>query len=852
MADLTVGYVSGIIAAGVSVGDPISYTNRNHTYISRAARRREHIGNMVTAFSPFTLKSILRGLRVLTSARTQIGKALHASHWPFLLRADSSTIRVVNRAVKLEGIIRPLILLIIGVAAIVTPLGLYDAIVPGTSAVPQPFKYQNDMSPLGVGTPPRSSIGFNRQCGSYVPVVCPGSKTIINTSRKGDNFTFDLPNSYDMAIPNNLSEIFQSGLKDMPPTVSSIFDIQWRSYGINIDEMKNNGSAYLVGAYKQIDNLLLRDGYMVVEGLIVDNKNGGIGFRNHTIPSAYLKYGGSWSEDLLFIEPLTKCVDTNITVDFTIPDNSANSSMNDVKLTDRGGFSKLNTTYPQYDRGDPQKDPDLYGRAYKAAYLHNAYTMLLLNVTNPRTASLKPWSYLDSTEGKTFPIDIFFSNLQPNQLGAHKDWLLWDGVSYGGALSNLSSSSKVKYPNPYKVTKTNFTSISTLCQGAGSLDLANITNIGVGCGLIAGAARRADGNFALVAEPRSQWTVPLYSCASATRAVVKTVEFRYNGTDGLKSLSVVGVREKVYKQDSDKPFWGVERPNIKMQDIAAMWGLVSDRYKNRDEISVIQSKELWLPGFIGDKISPSVTYMNLPGVSFYIDALASIYTMSDPPAINTLGDYTGRSNLAMYARWQQLSKHANTTSTIINQIWTDITANAVVGTRGWTKEGESDLHKRAEGDKSPPQGKSVNVPVNVYRHQVKYRIAYGIPAFISLALAIVVMASSCVLCLVGRARPSVVRRHLYHTAPGRILGTFMYPGQVDQQAPTKGWNEAVGSKKVSLAGSMPHPSDPIMMAPYSNTSRTNMDSPLLQQKEGAFATVHPLQMNQQQSYHGPQ
>lgn len=361
----------------------------------------------------------------------------------------------------MEGIFRLLILLTVGIAAVVTPLGLYDSVVLGESSVPQPFRYQNDSSPFGAGTPPRANLGFNRLCGAFLPIACPGSKTVVQESSKGDKISVNLTGSYDMDIPTSLSEMFQSGLTRLPPTMSSMFDIQWRSYAINVDEKKNNGSPFLVGNYKQVDNLLLRDGYMVVDGLIVDNKNGGIGFRNHTIPAPHLKYGGLWTEDLLFIEPSTKCVDTNITVDFTIPDYSYNSTMGNVRLTDHGGFSKLNTTYPQYDRSDPQKNPDLYGRAFKAAFLHNAYTMLLLNVTNPRTKTMEPWSYMNSKEGQSFPVDIFFSDLQATQIGVHKDWLLWNGVPLSTRLN--STVGDFKYKNPYDVVQSNFSSISMLC-----------------------------------------------------------------------------------------------------------------------------------------------------------------------------------------------------------------------------------------------------------------------------------------------------------------------------------------------------------------------------------------------------
>lgn len=378
----------------------------------------------------------------------------------------------------------------------------------------------------------------------------------------------------------------------------------------------------------------------------------------------------------------------------------------------------------------------------------------------------------------------------------------------------------------------------TICQGAGGVDYANITNIGVACGLVTGAARRADGSFSLVARPREEWTMPLYSCASSARAVVKTVEFRYNGTNGLRSLFVEDIREKIYAKESDRPLWAVELTKIQLRDMRAMWGLVSEQYKNSPNISVVQSEGLWLPGLLGEDTSPVSASMNLPGVSFHMNAFAPIYSMSEASSLSTVGDYSGRSNLAMFARWQRLSKQASTTSTIINQIWTDIAANAIVGTRGWVNKGHGLPTQKRDGESTAPrEGQVVNVLINLYRHRVKFHVVYGIPAFIALSFAVAIAASSCVLCVCGRARPSVVRKHLSHTAAGRLMGTFVYPGHVDQQAPTKVWNEALGAKKISMAGPTPQPSDPIMMAPYSNFSKTNVDDPLLQTKGGMTADV---------------
>ncbi len=58
---------------------------------------------------------------------------------------------------------------------------------------------------------------------------------------------------------------------------------------------------------------------------MVDTIRGGIGFRNHTIPTqVYL--GAEWDEDLLWIEPVTECVNLNLSVEFNkLPYTSVNS-----------------------------------------------------------------------------------------------------------------------------------------------------------------------------------------------------------------------------------------------------------------------------------------------------------------------------------------------------------------------------------------------------------------------------------------------------------------------------------------------------------------------------------------------
>jgi len=98
---------------------------------------------------------------------------------------------------------------------------------------------------------------------------------------------------------------------------------------------------YLVGDYRYLSQMVLNNAWEAVTGLLVDTKSGGIGFRNHTTPPA-LPFGSTWSEDLLFIEPDTECVDMNITMDFNIPmSNDVTDLVENLVVTDHGGFVNL-------------------------------------------------------------------------------------------------------------------------------------------------------------------------------------------------------------------------------------------------------------------------------------------------------------------------------------------------------------------------------------------------------------------------------------------------------------------------------------------------------------------------------
>lgn len=304
-----------------------------------------------------------------------------------------------------------LFMLIITVAAIVTPIGLYERVTPDDSPTRTNFHYVQDPGVFGLATLPREDLSWSRMCGTTVPWPCPNSYSNFTTERN-DKGWIAKGEWVDSRVPQYVVDTFQSGLETMADSVSSFFDIQWRSYtrgqvDFNTSIPVDNLTTYPVGTFSQVESLVLANEVRVIEGLIVDMINGGIGFRNHSAPP-WTQHGSSWSEDILFIEPVTHCADTNVTLDFEIPKvKSKATNVANLVLTDRGGFTNLVTEWPHWTKGDTQADPQFEYRAWRAAWMANAFSMTTMNVTTATNQndpnSPEPFEYIDSEMGKRFP-----------------------------------------------------------------------------------------------------------------------------------------------------------------------------------------------------------------------------------------------------------------------------------------------------------------------------------------------------------------------------------------------------------------------------------------------------------------
>ncbi|KAF2174731.1 hypothetical protein K469DRAFT_647989 [Zopfia rhizophila CBS 207.26] len=790
--DLTVGYVSGMIAAGLFV-----------------------VQLLIAVAIPFVLVGLLKekNSKVTASAVTWsvIGRLLHSSYWPTILQTDSATNRGVRSEVWMLSWLQTLATVLVAITGVVTPLGLYEGVGPAKTPSQQVFHYLQDTSPFVYGTLARNNLPWSRICGSLARLGCPGSpnNVTIVSNKTGNYVQADWYNSH---VPQNVIDVFQSGLSTMNKTVSSVFDIQWRSYTLLQPDDRagviliDNGTAYPVGTYEHISTITMDDQILLVEGLIVDTRDGGIGFRNHSAPPPR-EYASTWSEDILFIQPQTQCVDTNLTLDFSISATTSigTSDIANLVLTDRGGFSNIDHKYPTWEMDDMQGNPDLWRRAYKAAFLNNVYSMFFLNVTAPANKSVPgshAFEYVNSFVGKTFPLQKNGSSpysltIETNKIMTSGLWGYYlEGTDEASSGSNSTMKVPPLYPNPFNITSSNF-SDAVFC-GPGGADDANIKNFATQCGLLYGAPRRQDGTDSQMSEPGSAWTIPMYSCVSAAMASVKTVSFRFNGSDGLSGLTVTNLVEKNYPNEDSKPLWAVENTGMSLSDVNPLWGLVKPESQGGLNLSTIRKESLMLPGFVVFGEFVPKTHQNLPGVDFYCDALGAMYDVGHD------SDYSGESNNAMYRVWRGLSRTSTTAAKILNLIWTDAATNAVAGTRSIATSNESKAKRTDDSARSDAN----TWPVILYQREIKYHLRYAIPAVILLFVA--VCMCSLMLCLIvfGRTGPSKMRKYLNKTSAGRVLAGHIYgpvvegDGSVNDEQSSRKWVDRVGSKQITVGGAI--------------------------------------------------
>ena len=722
-----------------------------------------------------------------------VARSLQSSVWPLLLRSDSAASKHVQRSTEIIVLLRPIALGLVALAAIVTPLGLYEAIEPVTAPHSVKFVRQPDEGPFGILTPPRSELGFSRDCsdvGGVLPGQCPGTNTIITYANNSNSFNATIPNDdYDKRIPAQLAELYQSGLATQRTSVSSFFDIEWRWYNTHKrDNMRN--ISYTVDSYHSIAPVIGDGDVKLIEGLIVDTREGGVGFRSHAVPfTDDVPYGAEWEEDILFLVPETACVDTNLTLENKMPSEYDYGGPT-MSIVDQGGFVELSRDIPWGDTlyQDTQQDPELRTRAYRAAWVTNVLNMFYLNVTRPGTNMTAPF---DSHVGKRFAVNNSLTEYGPEGHSAALMALAIVEIRLNGLIDMPYDASEDEdlpyesygYANPYDIGQTNYTVSDDVCKGFFVGIPANSTNIQVKCGLVLGPANKTNGPDTPLVEPGTIWTRPIHMCASATKATIKTVSFSFNQTrgSGLDALSVKSMQDKQYTSEDDMPTWGIETPNMTLSAIEPLWGLIDPASADLINITTLRSPHLYIPAgssaYTDRMLALDGGDSNVPGTS----APAAIWNTAYAPrdlVSTSLQDLSGLSRMSLASMWKRMSTTSAGTAGIMNLIWTDFAANALVGTRGWVDDrglppnlqGASALQKRDDPATSRASTSgSASVPVRIYVRQTHYRWLYAIPAAVTLLLAAIICAAALVALACGKGSVARIGYYLNHLSAGRLL-----------------------------------------------------------------------------------
>lgn len=330
-------------------------------------------------------------------------------------------------------------------------------------------------------------------------------------------------------------------------------------------------------------------------------------------------------------------------------------------------------------------------------------------------------------------------------------------------------------------------------------------------GLILGAGSEVDASGNLIVsptntrlDPLTNWSQPLYSCASALKASVKRVSFQINGTASISNLVINSIEPVTHSSSASTPLWAVENTSLNVADVSPFWGLISSEYSSSPSLYTIQKEFLYLPAGMGAFAGLS-DRDGAAGAMAPAGALFELFNGVSVGGSTELPDYSGKTNYPTFLKWKELSSNTSTVSAIPNLIWTDLMANSVLGSK-------SQLSRNGTAPLA-----STLVSTTPFRHVIEYNYLYAIPAFCFLVLYVLTLLISLIFFLIRRVRISTLRMLLNQTSAGRAVTTERHGQRMPPQAPTAQWVDMFGDEEIRVKKSMADQKyQPVTLeAPYS-------------------------------------
>ncbi|PVH76986.1 hypothetical protein DL98DRAFT_574021 [Cadophora sp. DSE1049] len=601
--------------------------------------------------------------------------------------------------------------------------------------------------------------------------------------------------------------------------ISSPFEIQFRQFEISSNEENLTAKKNTTGTIYWTEHILLLDDIVCREGLVIDAVSGGIGLRNHTIPALPATvHGMTWTEDILWLEPDTVCVDTNwsISTEFLLTPFSAGGlslGTNKWLLRDGDGLDRgLDANFSTFE--DSISSPDLLGRAQLAAEIFVYHLSWLLNLDQ---SNISTGAYNITSDS-----DLITSFLGS---GSHKAGLVFGGleepwwalnestldhtdiVVLDPALFNLSSFNltllfetelNTTFSVPSVVINSPWTSNGNTSDLTWSFGLDSCKSI-KGSEVFKPGLVNVDCGY-LITPPRltknasqdspEEWKMSINVCASSPRALVKTVHFQYNDTGHdptLDNLKIIKSEPKIYASSEDLPYWGIEGAslNLSIHEMQVLWGVVDKDFAESSALWTQQSEAFYIPATFEDGydiyFGDSMAATRLPGI---INAL----TYTNLFVQGTTFEYDGTTDQTMALKWVNLTSPPDTIDRIPRLIWTDIATNIMVGSKSVLSA-------------FPDQ----KMEVQTFRRKITYNYVYAIPALICwiIWLGSVILILALLFSKEARSRLALsrLRRMINCLSVGRALAAAKTAGMNEQAADmsTKGWVGTYGKVEIDLS-----------------------------------------------------
>ena len=297
-------------------------------------------------------------------------------------------------------------------------------------------------------------------------------------------------------------------------------------------------------------------------------------------------------------------------------------------------------------------------------------------------------------------------------------------------------------------------------------------------------------------DPGSQWSSPLYSCASILKASVKEVMFTINNTATLANLRVSKITPRNYSSAESMPLWAIENTGLNVSQAAPFWGVVDDKYEGAPSLWTFRSDRLYLPASwqLSMLSGGGVAGANGPAA-----ALVDTYRSAFGIAASAFGyvDYSAEQNYPLYLKWKNLTSNPDTSSQMINLVWTDLMANYVLGANSRRQPHVASNFSNFEL-LDPAE-------VRIFEQKIRYDLRFAIPALIFLGLYLGILVWAVVVWVCRRATFASLRHLLNQTTTGRAVTVERFYSHLSDSEPstclqgkTQTWIQKFGDEPIHI------------------------------------------------------